>query len=119
MHAWALGSGPSAAADRTRRMRVSAASSGVPRGSPATALQTSSGTAVLRRHRASSSTGWTSALRLVPGSYSLNRSSNALRDVDWRAEPVSRSTVVRASNRSQVLKASFGAMRAEIVCMHS
>jgi hypothetical protein len=49
----------------------------------------------------------------------LKRSSNALRGVVCRADPVSRSTVVFASNSSQVLKTSLGAIRAGTVFMHS
>ena len=49
----------------------------------------------------------------------LKRSSNALRDVVCRAEPVSRSTVARALKSGQGVKASFGVTRAVIGCMHS
>ena len=49
----------------------------------------------------------------------LNKSSNALRDVVCRAEPVSRSTVARALKSGQGVKASFGVTRAVIGCMHS
>jgi len=49
----------------------------------------------------------------------LKRSSNALRDVACRAEPVSRSTVARALKSGQAVKASFGVTRAVIGCMHS
>ena len=61
---------------------------------------------------------------LLPTDYwlllqSLKRSSNALRDVVCRAEPVSRSTVARALKSGQAVKAPFGVTRAVIGCMHS
>ena len=49
----------------------------------------------------------------------LNRSSNALRALAGGADLVSRSTVVRGSNNVQVLRVSFGEMRAGIGCWHS